>query len=77
VNAEEEKQIKLLLSEESSPAQQKAALTWLGNYLEEGDILNLPASKRTLDALKKYGLSSTADSGLKSKAKKMIKQYQR
>ena len=77
MNAEEEKQIKILLSPEASSGQQKVALTWLGNYLEEGDILNLPASKRTLAALKTYALSSVADSGLRAKARKLVKQYKR
>ena len=77
MNAEEEQQIKILLSGESSPAQQKAALTWLGNYLEEGDILNLPASKRTLDSLGKYRQSPTGVSGLKARAGQLVKHYRR
>lgn len=44
MNAEEENQIQKLLSDTSNPCNQKAALTWLINYLEEGDILNLPPS---------------------------------
>ena len=77
MNAEEEKQIKILLGKDATFAHQKAALTWLGNYLEEGDILNLPASKRTLDSLDRFSRSATADRVLKSKAKKLTNQFRR
>ena len=76
MNAEEEKQIEKLLSAKSNTAHQTAALTWLINYLEEGDILNLPPSKRSLDALKKFSSKTGPDRILKSKAKKSLKQYQ-
>ncbi len=77
MNAEEENQIEKLLSDKSNPCNQKAALTWLTNYLEEGDILNLPPSKRTLDALKAFSAKRDSDKLLKSNAKKALKQYQR
>lgn len=77
MNAEEEKQIEKLLSDKTNPCNHNAALTWLINYLEEGDILNLPPSKPTLDALKKFSTDRSADPLLKSKAKKTLKQYQR
>ena len=77
MNAEEEKQIEKLLSDKTNPCNHNAALTWLVNYLEEGDILNLPPSKRTLDALKQFSTSRSADPLLKTKAKKTLKQYQR
>ena len=54
MNAEEEKHIGLLLDKDSSVAQQKAALVWIRNYLEEGDILNLPPSRRSLEGLKQF-----------------------
>ncbi len=77
MNAEEEQQIEKLLSDKTNPCNHKAALTWLINYLEEGDILNLPPSKRTLDALKTFSSDRSADKLLKSKAKKALKAYQR
>ncbi|MDA9764823.1 MAG: hypothetical protein P8L44_19250 [Opitutales bacterium] len=77
MNAEEEQQIEKLLSDKTSPCNHNAALTWLINYLEEGDILNLPPSKRTLDALKTFSADRSDDKLLKSKAKKAIKTYQR
>jgi hypothetical protein len=77
MNAEEENQIQKLLSDTSNPCNQKAALTWLINYLEEGDILNLPPSKRTLDALKTYSTDRGSDKLLKSNAKKTLKLYGR
>ena len=77
MNAEEEIQIAKLLDKDSTAAQQKAALTWIRNYLEEGDILNLPASRRSLEGLKQFSSSRSGDTSLKSRAKKLIKQYQR
>jgi hypothetical protein len=77
MNAEEEQQIEKLLSDKSNSCNQNAALSWLSNYLEEGDILNLPPSKRTLDALKQFSADANSDELLKSNAKKTLKQYQR
>jgi hypothetical protein len=77
MNAAEEKQISELLDKESSVAQQKAALTWIRNYLEEGDILNLPASRRSLEALKQFSGSRSGDASLMSRAKRLLKQYER
>lgn len=77
MNAEEEKQIEKLLSPASNLCNQKAALTWLSNYLEEGDILNLPPSTQTLTALKKFSSGAKVDKLLKQTALKSLKQYQR
>ena len=77
MNTEEECQIKKLLSDRSNPCNQKAALSWLVNYLEEGDILNLPPSKRTLETLKTFSVNPLSDKVLMSTAKKTLKIYQR
>ena len=77
MNADEEKHIGLLLDNDSSVAQQKAALVWIRNYLEEGDILNLPPSRRSLEGLKQFSSSKTGNSSEKARANKLLKQYQR
>lgn len=75
MNAEEEARIRKLLDDKSSMAEQKAALTWFANYLEEGDILNLPPSRRTLDCLKKFTQSNAGDGTQKARAEKLLKNY--
>ncbi|MCB1121722.1 MAG: hypothetical protein KJT03_09250 [Verrucomicrobiae bacterium] len=77
MNAEEDKQVEILLNPASSASQQKAALTWIRNYLEEGDILNLPPSRQSLNALQSYGSSGQGEAALKQKAKKLLKEYAR
>ncbi len=75
MNAEENEMIKQLLATGASVAEQQAALAWLADYCEEGDILNLPPSTATLAALEKYSKKTKADAALKRRAAKLVKQY--
>ncbi len=77
MNAEEENQIEKLIGPSSNLCNHNAAIEWISNYLEEGDILNLPASTSSLDALAAYSKSKNADPVLKKKCEKLIKQYKR
>lgn len=77
MNAEEEKQIEILLNPASAALEQKTALTWIRNYLEEGDILNLPVSKRSLQALTAFSRGKAGDTDLRSRARRVLKEYAR
>ena len=77
MNTEEERQIEKLLGPSSNLCSHNAAIEWISNYLEEGDILNLPASKESLAALISYSKSKNADPLLKRKCLKLLKQYKR
>ena len=75
MNAEEDKNIAKLDSDKES--DQKAALKWMASFLEEDYILNLPASVKTLSALEKFSKKRSAAAALKTRAKNLIKKYQR
>lgn len=75
MNNEVNQSIDCLLDGEASPAQRKAALKHLGEVLEEDYILNLPPQRPILKALESLSRKAGAEPALKSKAKRLIKDY--
>jgi hypothetical protein len=75
MNSELEQTIDKLLADQSSGAQRKAALKQLGEIMEEDYILNLPPQKPILVALDALSQQSGVEATLKTKAKKLIKEY--
>lgn len=77
MNAEEDDAIDKLLHPKASAAQQKSALKWFAEYLEESYILNIRASKTATQALETFSTQSQANATLKTRAKNLIKKYGR
>ncbi|MGJ8652246.1 MAG: hypothetical protein ACSHX8_03130 [Opitutaceae bacterium] len=67
--------IDVLLSSESKAAQRKAALKYLSEVLEEDYILNLPPQRPILKALDAVSRRASVEPAVKSKSKKLIKEY--
>jgi hypothetical protein len=75
MNSEVNKTIDHLLDKASSGAQRKMALKQLGEVLEEDYILNLPPQRPILKALNTLAGRAGVEPTVKSKAKKLIKEY--
>jgi len=67
--------IEQLLDSESNQSQQKAALTRLGEVLEEDYILNLPPQRPILKALVAFARKASLTVPIRQRAKKLIKEY--
>lgn len=77
MNDEENDAIAGLLNPEANARQQKAALKWLSEYLEESYILSLPTPKAVIRALEKFSKRSQVESSLKARAKNLVQKYER
>ncbi|MGJ8639411.1 MAG: hypothetical protein ACSHYA_08460 [Opitutaceae bacterium] len=75
MSAELNQQVDKLLDKGSSSAQRKAALKYLGEVLEEDYILNLPPQRPILKALESLSRRTGVEPAVKSKAKKLMKEY--
>ncbi len=75
MNGEVNKFIDQLLDRDSNSAKRKTALQRLGEVLEEDYILNLPPQRPILKALGTVSTRVGVEPGVKSKAKKLIKEY--
>ena len=75
MSSEVAQQIEVLLNADSSAAQRKSALKYFSEVLEEDYILNLPPQRPILKALDAVSRLSGAEPAIKSKAKKLIKEY--
>ncbi len=67
--------IQRLLDPQSSAAQQRAALRWLADYLEQGYILNLRPSRDLLRGLEDFAAQPQSDAALKKRAANLHKKY--
>lgn len=77
MSAEENNAVDRLLNTEASLTQQKTALKWFSEYLEEGYILNLPPSRVIIQGLEIFSKRPKLDAALKTRAKNLIKKYSR
>ena len=77
MSSEEKEAVNRLLDPNADAAQQKAALQWLADYMEESYILNLPISKMLGQGLESFSTKSKVDPSLKKRAKQLIKKYRR
>lgn len=77
MSTEENDAITRLLDPEANAAQQKAALKWLADYMEESYILNLPLSITMMQGLETFSKRNKVEVVLKERAKKLIKKYRR
>jgi hypothetical protein len=75
MSTEEQDQINSLLDAGATTSQQKAALKWLADYMEESYILNLPISKPVIQGLGSFSKRSKVDATLKGRAEKLIQKY--
>lgn len=75
MNLEEDQQIEQLLNPDSKQKQQSASIKWFSQFFEEDYILDLPRSKASLDALKKFAGRPDTPSTLKKQAEKLCKKY--
>ena len=75
MNNEVNQNIERLLDQDATLAQRKTALKQLGEVLEEDYILNLPPQRPILKALESLSRRGAVESAVKSKAKKLIKEY--
>ncbi|HAV12343.1 MAG TPA: hypothetical protein DCX06_02440 [Opitutae bacterium] len=75
MNGEVNERINDLLDKGASGAKRKAALKYLGEVLEEDYILNLPPQRPILKALDTVSRRANIEPVVKSKAKKLIKEY--
>lgn len=67
--------VDVLLDRDSKVAQRKSALKYLSEVLEEDYILNLPPQRPILKALDTVSRRAGVEPAVKSKAKKLIKEY--
>lgn len=75
MNVEINQSIDRLLDKESTSGQRKSALKHLGEVLEEDYILNLPPQRSILKALESLSRRVGVEPAVKSKVKKLIKEY--
>lgn len=75
MNSEVNQSIDRLLDKEATSAQRKSALKQLGEVLEEDYILNLQPQRPILKVLESVSRRAGIEPAVKSKAKKLIKEY--
>ena len=75
MSAEEQQVIDKLLNIESGVTQQRAALKWLSEYLEQGYILNLRPSRAIMNALEDFAEMPQIDATLSKRAVNLRKKY--
>lgn len=72
---EESKQVAKLLDPNTDLFELERILKWIGEYLEQGYILNLRPASDTIEALQKFSNSSSASIKLKKRALALSKKY--
>lgn len=75
MNNEVNQTIDKLLDKTASRAQRSAALKRVSEVLEEDYILNLPPQRPILKALNTLAGRSAVEPAVKSKAKRLVKEY--
>ena len=75
MKSKEQEQLDRLLDAKASTAEQKTALAWLADYMEESYILNLPISKSVTQALVTFSKRRKVDTVLIERSKRLLKKY--